>query len=300
MDLTLEQIGIEPWKSFRFLEWTDNVTDVVRCRVDGTRVRFAGAGEHWHFHPEYELTLITKGKGKRFVGDDVANFTAPDLVLIGPNLPHCYSDLRESSGYAVQFVLDADRPLGQLDEMRALEPILKASCHGLQFAGPVMDRLAPALKELAGLSMLDRLAGFIRVLAELSALSPGDWNQLCHSDFSLSQHDPHTATISKAVSYILRKLTGEICIDDLLRVTRMSKATFSRQFKRQTGRSLTAFVNEVRVLHAKHLLAETTDTITAVAFASGFRNLSHFNTQFRRSAGESPRDFRTRIGKGKV
>lgn len=299
MELTLEQIGMDPWKSFRFLEWTDNVTDVIRCRMDGSRERLAGAGERWHFHPEYELTLITKGEGKRFVGDDVVNFSAPDLVLIGPNLPHCYSDLRESSGYSVQFVLDADRPLGQLDEMRALESILKASSHGVHFTGPVVGRLALALKELAGLSMLDRLAGFIRVLSELSAVRPEDRSQLCRTEFSLNQHDPHTAAISGAVSHVLSRLTEEISIDELLEVTRMSKATFSRHFKRHTGRSLTTFVNEVRVLNAKHLLAETTDSVTEVAYASGFRNLSHFNTQFRRSAGESPRAFRVRIGKGK-
>ena len=29
MELTLERIGLEPWKSFRLLEWTDNVADVV-------------------------------------------------------------------------------------------------------------------------------------------------------------------------------------------------------------------------------------------------------------------------------
>ncbi len=299
MELTLEQIGMEPWKSFRFLEWTDNVTDVVRCRMDGTRMQSTGAGERWHFHPEYELTLITKGTGKRFVGDHVANFSAPDLVLIGPNLPHCYTDLRDSSGYALQFVLDGDRPLGQLDEMRALEPILKASSHGLQLTGPMVGRVAPALKELAGLAMLDRLAGFIRVLAELGAASSEDWSQLSHADFSLSECDPHMSAISDAVSYILGRLTEEISIDDLLEVTHMSKATFSRHFKRHTGRSLTTFVNEVRVLNAKHLLAETTDSVTEVAFASGFRNLSHFNTQFRRSAGESPRHFRMRIGKRK-
>jgi hypothetical protein len=38
----------------------------------------------YHFHPEFELTLILKSEGKRFVGNQVADFKEGDLVLLGP------------------------------------------------------------------------------------------------------------------------------------------------------------------------------------------------------------------------
>jgi hypothetical protein len=28
----------------------------------------------WHYHPEYELVLVTESTGKRFIGDDIKNF----------------------------------------------------------------------------------------------------------------------------------------------------------------------------------------------------------------------------------
>jgi len=44
----------------------------------------------YHFHAEYELTSILKGTGKRYAGSHMEDFVSGDLVLLGPNLPHCW------------------------------------------------------------------------------------------------------------------------------------------------------------------------------------------------------------------
>ena len=41
-----------------------------------------------HFHSDYEINLVLNSRGKRIVGDCVAEYRDLDLVMVGPNIPH--------------------------------------------------------------------------------------------------------------------------------------------------------------------------------------------------------------------
>src|ERR1700744_4515179 len=96
----------------------------------------------YHFHPEYELTYITKGAGKRYVGSHMEDFSAGDLVLLGPNLPHCWK-LGELAGpqadagaVVVQF---NENFLGDdffnKPELQEIKKLFQRSVSGISFKG---------------------------------------------------------------------------------------------------------------------------------------------------------------------
>jgi AraC-like DNA-binding protein len=70
---------------------------------------------------------------------------------------------------------------------------------------------------------------------------------------------------------------------------------FVRPMALHTGKTFPEFRNELRIGRACRMLSEGHATITEIAFACGFANLSNFNRQFLRLKGVSPREFRKQI-----
>ena len=75
-------------------------------------------------------------------------------------------------------------------------------------------------------------------------------------------------------------------------VASMTEASFCRYFKSRTLKTFTCFLNEVRIAYACKLLQETDRSIAEIAFASGYNQLTHFNRQFKRIVGYSPKGYR--------
>jgi transcriptional regulator GlxA family with amidase domain len=73
---------------------------------------------------------------------------------------------------------------------------------------------------------------------------------------------------------------------------RMGQASLCRFFKRATGRTMTAYVNELRVGAAAQLLISTDESVLEIAFRVGFGNYSNFNRQFKRIKGFGPMTLR--------
>lgn len=70
-----------------------------------------------------------------------------------------------------------------------------------------------------------------------------------------------------------------------------------RAFKASTGLTIHAYVEQVRLAKAKALLSDTDIQLKEIAFRLGFSNAANFSAAFRKSAGESPREFRRRFGR---
>lgn len=250
----------------------------------------------WHFHPEHELTLITSGRGTRFVGNSIERFEPGDLVLLGPHVPHTWESSAGSGERSKAVVmLFQTQQLGLLGleqpEFWDIHQLLAAASRGLAFSdddGQVADMIAGG-ETLGPLPRLLRLLEVLHVLAE-----DGCGRPLADETFCRQPRARDAERIDRACRHVLANITAPPSLPEVAAIADMSPAGFSRFFRRMTGHSLTGWIHEVQVSEACRLLSRTGQPIMAVAAEAGFENLSHFNRIFKRLRGCTPREFRQR------
>lgn len=245
----------------------------------------------WHYHPEYELTLITKGSGKRLVGDSYENFETGDLVLLGPDLPHTWSsdqaDDRNSSAVVIQFTHDFVNAFLQLNEFVQVSNLLSASSRGLFFPSALtLFRSIELLPETAGVHKVTALLTILQKLTEQKCM------KLSSEYFNPVRGEETENRINRVCQFIQRNAAKDITLEQSADLIHLSKSAFSKFFKRATGKTFSDYVNDIRIGKACHLLTESDKAIHSIAFDTGFESLTYFNRVFLRKKGITPRDFR--------
>ena len=81
-------------------------------------------------------------------------------------------------------------------------------------------------------------------------------------------------------------------VDDLARAAGLSRAHFSREFRRAFGDSPHAYLLTRRLERAAALLRTTDRSISDICFSVGLQSLGSFTTSFTRTFGRSPTAYR--------
>lgn len=253
----------------------------------------------WHFHPEYELVLVTESTGKRIIGDQISDFEPGDLALIGPYLPHTYknepkyfepkSRLRAKS-IVVHFKEDTfGAGFFDLPESQKIAGLLERSFKGLAVRGKTNTVVADKLHKLVKAEGCSRWLQLLEILHILSESKSLDY--ICNNAIT-GRNTAETIRMNQVINFVLENFHRNISIKDVAQLTNMAENSFSRYFSQRTRKAFTSFVNEVRLNHASKLLIETNQSVTDICMKCGYNNLSNFNRQFLKVYKKNPLRFR--------
>src|SRR4249920_1683814 len=98
--------------------------------------------------------------------------------------------------------------------------------------------------------------------------------------------------VDLVAEYARAHLADEITLDGLAAAVNLSAFHFARSFRATTGMTPHAFVTEHRLMVARDRLLRGDASVTGIALAVGFSNISHFRRLFRRRYGLTPAGLR--------
>lgn len=287
-----EQIQIPHGHSFRVLRWSRSLREVENVLGPRRREKVAGEGSHWHFHVEMELTLFTTGEGTRFVGDHIGSFSPGDLVLLGERLPHHWHTRGTSSGISIQWHFPLGHVFWAFPETAVLTSLFQQAGRGLRLSGQTATEVSGWMQEMTRVEGLDQLALLLRILSRIHQAESRELSPLSTRSLAAPGESHYQQAIAKAVKHLIAHFRDEVRLEDVLKLTHLSRPTFARQFKKHSGRTFSEFLNRLRIQAACRDLVESDRSILEIALGSGFTQVSFFNRLFRRVMKCSPSEYR--------
>ncbi|WP_111708287.1 AraC family transcriptional regulator [Lutibacter citreus] len=252
----------------------------------------------YHYHPEYELTYIIKGKGKRFTGNNIEEFEANDFVLMGRNLPHVWkSDIEYYDNpnlltdcIVIQFSKDSlGKDFFELNELKNIKDLLNNSKYGIKFSKKIKAKLLPKMKKIVSLSGAKKITSFIDILDECS--KDKDIVLLSKKLIYINPGGKDSQRFSKIFNYIIENLHREITVNEVSTLVGLADNSFSRYFKKHTNESFVKFVNKLRIEASCSLIKSGEKNFTQICFEVGFGSLSYFNRQFKQYKKTTPSEY---------
>ena len=251
----------------------------------------------WHYNREYELTLTLNSRGQRFIGDSMDNYDDGDLVLIGPAIPHTWCSSHSAGAGTVHQALVLWFSEGFVEslirshiELRSIQVLLESSTRALEFSSEVRRKAKKMICAMLTQTAEDRLPALLQLLLLLSR------DRQARPLTSASTHVPSAGTeerIARVLSYLHTNYRDQSSVETLAGIAALSPSSMHRLFKVQTGITISAYVSRLRIGNACALLVNSDRPIAWIADEVGYRNLAHFNRQFKTIKRKTPREFRT-------
>jgi xylan 1,4-beta-xylosidase len=244
-----------------------------------------------HAHRELELIYMIKGNLQVKVNNKIFQLNSSDFLMLNSNEFHSFQS--DEDNLFVVFHLNYI----ELSSLLAQKNLL-FSCYSIDQDIPADQELRTVIEELLTVYMkqknytqvefLEKIYKFISTL-RLNYLQNS--NQLERTSYNKGQND----RLTEIIDYIQNNYREPLSLEEVASIHYLSIPYLSKYFKKQTGKTFSQFLNEIRLAHAVNELVNSNKPITRIALDNGFPNLAAFNRVFNESYQIKPVDYRKQM-----
>lgn len=250
-----------------------------------------------HQQQTWELSYIITGSGVRIIGDVIENFSKGEIILVPPNIPHCWSfdeSVHDGEGKIENITIVMENDF--LERCKNLFPELSASISELQsnenavsFQGELLDKLQVLMISMIHQDSIERLSSFIKLLKLIS---------YCKEMHIVGRPVPDHKKEKKLQEihlFVLRNFQRNITLEEIAKSVGMQKSSFCVFFKKMAGKSFFTYLMEFRIESSCQMLLKTKLSVAEICIASGFNDIPYYNRVFKKIKHITPTQYRKQI-----
>ena len=236
--------------------------------------------------PNELLIACVRGQGLITIEDRSFSVRAGDVAWLPANRAHTY----QADAADPWTILWAHFNGAEVNGWRQLifgeAPSFQGRVAPERFVELQLDRVHGILeKGYSAANLIETAAAFRVTLSTLSRL-------LQRPGATPSTH----ARVAASVEHLRQDWRNHQEVRELALQCGISMSHYTNLFRQQTGFSPIDFVLRQRIQRAAQLLVDTRDSIASIAAVAGFEDSFYFSRCFRKIMGDSPRDFRKKLG----
>lgn len=146
------------------------------------------------------------------------------------------------------------------------------------------------MQEHLGMTHLERINNASTITEVIS--NSNDMIEFISKNFSSKVYTGNHMMINQAIEYIHKNYMESISLKGIADSIHINSSYLSTLFKKEMGKSIVDYINDVRLENAAEDLQRTKDAITEIALSNGFKDVSYFTKLFRKKYGATPRQYR--------
>ncbi len=265
------------------------------------------SGEITHLHDYAQIWFVTRGQCDHIVEGRTYVMTVGDTFLIAPMAAHqtllhpdsaaltcefsledLFADSVSEGKEKIQSYLDRMSILNFLQDFKTRQPRFRFRTEVL----PTVERLMreileeyheekPCYQDMLRVKLQELLLLYIREFL----ISP-DYQS------TDAAYERYRILMDRAIQYIDTHYANPISLEDVCRISTLSKTYFCYLFKMVTKKTFVEYLTERRIQGAIQMLESTDCSIQQISEETGFHDAANFSRTFRKVMGVSPRDYR--------
>lgn len=254
-----------------------------------------------HWHEEMEWIYFQKGDFPVWINTKEYQVHTPAFMCIHPEELHALILEKDGIESAVVFPVDIlcferydaaeAKVLGPLAEGKLRMPVLcqigDAAFEELSACYKEIEQMLRQMKEQKNMLYLNIKAKMLELIAVAYK------HDLLTRQVREGREEAGTVeNLKKVLQYIGEHYSSPIRLSELAELVNMNEQYFCRYFKKNIGKTITEYINVIRVEKAATALAETEDKIIDIASACGFDNIGYFIRRFKKEKDMTPSEYR--------